>query len=134
MNTPIDDLIRSTLTDLAKEAVPMNLADSAVARARRRRTLTVSVGVAGVVAALMIGTPLAMAAVNRDATPPSAPADQPPADFPSPSPINPGPSAPQDLPGIPPISPDPSSPVASPVPISPVPFPPVDPKGPGTGS
>ncbi|PMR61223.1 hypothetical protein C1A38_09720 [Verrucosispora sp. ts21] len=118
MNTPIDDLIRSTLTDLAEEAVPMNLTDSAVARARRRRTLTVSVGVAGVVAALMVGTPLALA-VSRDA-PPSAPADQPPVDFPSPVPISPVPSPPADLP--------------SPVPISPVPFPPVDPKGPGAGS
>ncbi|WP_204291990.1 hypothetical protein [Micromonospora gifhornensis] len=91
----------------------MNLTDSAVARARRRRTLTVSVGVAGVVAALMVGTPLALA-VSRDA-PPSAPADQPPVNFPSPVP-----SPPVDLP--------------SPVPISPVPFPPVDPKGPGAGS
>lgn len=107
----------------------MNLTDSAVARAHRRRTLTVSVGVAGVVAALLVGTPLALA-VSRDA-PPSAPADQPPVDLPSPVPISPVPSPPADLP-----SPVPSSPadLPSPVPISPVPSPLTDSKGPGTGS
>ena len=93
MNTPIDDLIRSTLTDIAEEAVPMDLADSAVARARRRRTLTVSIGVAGVAAALMVGTPLAMAAVKRDSPPPSAPADRPSVE-PSPVPISPVPHPP----------------------------------------
>ncbi|GIJ78781.1 hypothetical protein SAMN05443287_11644 [Micromonospora phaseoli] len=136
MNTPIDDLIRSTLTDLAEEAVPMNLADSAVDRARKRRTLTVSVGVAGVVAALMVGTPLAFAAVNRDAPPPSAPADQAPAASPSLVPISPVPNGPDlpppgklvspvpidpDLPSPVPTGPDlpPPGKLASPVPIDP---------------
>jgi hypothetical protein len=77
---PFEDLIRTTLSDLAEEATPVDLSKHAIARAARRRTVTLSVTAAGVVAAVVIGTPLAFAAANH-----SSPGDGGPHPVPSPS-------------------------------------------------
>jgi hypothetical protein len=82
MTNSIDDLIRLALTDLAEDAPPVTVdhAPLAIRRAvRRRRTATLLVGVASLVAAVLLGTQLAPAGGNQPqpATPPTLPAPAP---------------------------------------------------------
>ena len=130
---PFDDLVRTTLTDLAEEAIPVDLTRAAVARATRRRTLTISLSAAAVVGAVLIGTPLAFAAAGHHAPPgPAAPASNrtpastlPTGEAPNPSPPQPNPDpSPTQVVGIPP------APSRSAVPNSPVPMTSAAPAGP----
>jgi negative regulator of sigma E activity len=78
----IDDLIRLALTDLAEETppAPADPAPLAIRRAvRRRRTATLLVGVACLIAAVLLGVQLASAGTDRPqpATPPTLPAPAP---------------------------------------------------------
>ena len=54
-------LVRSTLTDLAEEARPVDLVPETLRRLRRR-TVSMSIGAVCAVAALLIGVPVAVAA------------------------------------------------------------------------
>ncbi|MEV4725842.1 hypothetical protein AB0K29_19525, partial [Micromonospora humida] len=63
MTTPLENLIRVTLSDLAEEAPTVHdHLNRAERRARSRRRVTITMSAAGVLAAMLIATPLAMAA------------------------------------------------------------------------
>ncbi|MEW1588160.1 hypothetical protein AB0283_22295 [Micromonospora vinacea] len=129
MTEPFEHLIRSTLTDLAEEApIVHDQLSRAERRVRNRRRATVAVGAVSTLAAILIATPLALAATGSDGPPPAVPSPAGPAAVPSP-PV-PTPSAPTAVPTIEP-SPggalrDPSGPpgvperpTVSPTPLSP---------------
>jgi len=63
MTSPFDDLIRSTLSEIAEEATPVNLTHRAVGTARRRRTVTLALSGVAVVA-ILVGTPFAVSAAQ----------------------------------------------------------------------
>ncbi|MEU5528309.1 hypothetical protein ABZ744_15315 [Micromonospora chersina] len=74
MTTPFEDLIRATLSDLAEEAPRVqDQLTPAERRFRNRRRTTLTVGAAGVMAAVLIGAPIALAAGGGDAPRPAAP-------------------------------------------------------------
>ncbi|MEV0268045.1 hypothetical protein AB0H43_04645 [Hamadaea sp. NPDC050747] len=111
-----DDFLRSTLSELAEEAVPVNLTQRAVVAARRKRVTTLTIaGVA--VATILIGTPIAVAAAGGGPTP-AAPSPSPSAPAPSPSGPAPSPSSPVPSPSAsgPANVPSPSSPAGAPKP------------------
>jgi hypothetical protein len=94
----VDDLIRLALADLAEETppAPADPAPLAIRRAAlRRRTATLLVGVACLVAAVLLGVQLASAGTDRPqpATPPTAPR---PSVHPTPVPSDGGIPAPWD--------------------------------------
>lgn len=113
MTSRFEDLVRSTLTDLAEE-IPLveDQTERAVARARRRRTTLMVASAAAVAAALAVGMPLAYAAsadlnpvqpiITHSPTPQPTPSISPGSPIPSGSPGEPTPSRP-------PQSPDPSA-------------------------
>ncbi|MEU4554919.1 hypothetical protein EV382_4262 [Micromonospora violae] len=136
MTEPFEHLIRSTLTDLAEEApIVHDQLSRAERRVRNRRRATVAVGAASTLAAILIATPLALAATGSDGLPPAVPSPAGPAAVPSPSaPVpseptaspavvpspgggraNPGdPLGPPGVPGRPTVSPSPLTPVGPP--------------------
>jgi hypothetical protein len=61
---PFDDLIRGALSDLAEEAISVNLTRRAVQTAGRRRLIALTVTATGAIAAVLIGAPLAVAAID----------------------------------------------------------------------
>ncbi|MBM0275483.1 hypothetical protein JM949_08465, partial [Micromonospora sp. STR1s_6] len=74
MTEPFEHLIRSTLTDLAEEApIVHDQLSRAERRVRNRRRATVTVGAVSTLAAILIATPLALAATRSDELPPAAP-------------------------------------------------------------
>jgi hypothetical protein len=76
MTSPFDDLIRSTLSEIAEEAIPVNLTQRAVGTARRRRAVTLTLsGVA--VAAILVGTPIAVNAGKGGPAQPAGPKPSP---------------------------------------------------------
>ncbi|MEU2169057.1 hypothetical protein ABZ524_15265, partial [Micromonospora chersina] len=78
MTTPFEDLIRATLSDLAEEAPRVqDQLTPAERRFRNRRRTTLTLGAAGVVAAVLIGAPIALAAGGGDAPRPAAPSAPP---------------------------------------------------------
>ncbi|WP_194821182.1 hypothetical protein [Micromonospora sp. S-DT3-3-22] len=78
MTTPIENLIRATLSDLAEEAPTVHdHLNRAERRARSRRRATITMSAVGVLAAVLIGTPLAMAASGGGDAPPAVPATTP---------------------------------------------------------
>ncbi|MFE9688373.1 hypothetical protein [Micromonospora sp. NPDC005806] len=92
MTTPLEDLIRTTLSDLAEEAPTVqDQLIPAERRARKRRHTTVTLSVAGAIAAVLVGAPIAVAATHGDAPPPAAP--RPPAPTAVPSISGPAPTA-----------------------------------------
>jgi len=116
MNAPFDDLIRTVLSDLAKEAASVNLTQRAIGRAHRRRTMKIALSGIAVAGVVLIGTPLALAAVGHVVQPA----------VPSPSVFSPVPtaSAVQPVPTASPVQPVPTaSPTASPVQPVPTPSP-----------
>ncbi|MEH1168095.1 hypothetical protein V6V47_22195 [Micromonospora sp. CPCC 205539] len=111
MTDPFEHLIRSTLTDLAEEApIVQDQLSQAERRVRNRRRATVGLGAVGTLAALLIATPIALAATGSDQPQPAAPSPSSPAVVPSP-PV-PSPSEPTAVPS-------PSDPIASPTPVGP---------------
>ncbi|MGX4652225.1 hypothetical protein ACWCHM_00855 [Micromonospora sp. SCSIO 07396] len=78
MTTPIENLIRATLSDLAEEAPTVHdHLNRAERRARSRRRATITMSAAGVLAAMLIATPFAMAAGRGGDAPPAVPASTP---------------------------------------------------------
>ncbi|TDC70846.1 hypothetical protein E1193_29535, partial [Micromonospora sp. KC606] len=75
MTSPIEHLLRATLTDLAEEAPTVDdQLTRAERRLRNRRRATVTMGAVGTLAAIVIGAPLALAASGdggRPAAPPT---------------------------------------------------------------
>ncbi|MER6596609.1 hypothetical protein ABT214_33105, partial [Micromonospora purpureochromogenes] len=68
MTSPLEDLIRTTLTDLAEEAPTVqDQLPPAERRARTRRRATVTMGAVGTLAAVLIAAPLAIAQAGSDA-------------------------------------------------------------------
>ena len=66
MTEPFEHLIRSTLTDLAEEApIVHDQLSRAERRVRNRRRATVTMGAVGTLAAILIATPIALAATGR---------------------------------------------------------------------
>ncbi|MBQ0993368.1 hypothetical protein KBX08_25170 [Micromonospora sp. H61] len=99
MTEPFEHLIRSTLTDLAEEApIVHDQLSRAERRVRNRRRVTVTVGAVSTLAAILIATPLALAATGSDEPPPAVPSPAGPAAVPSP-PV-PTPSAPTTVPTV----------------------------------
>ncbi|WP_433354619.1 hypothetical protein ACQPYV_29470 [Micromonospora saelicesensis] len=99
MTEPFEHLIRSTLTDLAEEApIVHDQLSRAERRVRNRRRATVTVGAVSTLAAILIATPLALAATGSDEPPPAVPSPAGPAAEPSP-PV-PTPSAPTTVPTV----------------------------------
>ncbi|MET8463920.1 hypothetical protein [Micromonospora zamorensis] len=97
MIDPFESLIRSTLTDLAEEApIVHDQLNRAERRVRNRRRATVTMGAVGTLAAILIATPIALAASGSDGPPPAVPSPAGPAAVPSP-PV-PTPSAPTLVP------------------------------------
>ncbi|RQX05858.1 hypothetical protein DLJ58_24990, partial [Micromonospora arida] len=85
MTEPFEHLIRSTLTDLAEEApIVHDQLSRAERRVRNRRRATVTVGAVSTLAAILIATPLALAATGSDEPPPAVPSPAGPAAVPSP--------------------------------------------------
>ncbi|MHA4949060.1 hypothetical protein ACX27O_17220 [Micromonospora sp. SD19] len=129
MTDPFEHLIRSTLTDLAEEApIVHDQLSRAERRVRNRRRATVTVGAVSTLAAILIATPLAVAATGSDEPPPAVPSPAGPADVPSPS--APIPSAPTAVPTVErspggglasPVGPPgvPGRPTVSPTPLTP---------------
>ncbi|MEH1054350.1 hypothetical protein V6U89_03940 [Micromonospora sp. CPCC 206171] len=115
MTSPLEDLIRTTLTDLAEEAPTVqDQLPPAERRARTRRRATITMGAVGTLAAVLIAAPLAIAQTGSDAPRPAAPTAPTPAprsaepipspssETPAPRPPLPGPSTPQTPPpGVP---------------------------------
>ncbi|WP_051367144.1 hypothetical protein [Hamadaea tsunoensis] len=112
MSTPFEALLRSTLSEIAEEAIPVNLTSRAHAQAEKRRTVRVITIAVTAGVAVLIGTPLAFAAAEHAVTP-AAPSPSPsaivtptvkptPSDYPT---AAPSPSSPGNLP-----SPSPSDP------------------------
>ncbi|WP_406072751.1 hypothetical protein [Micromonospora sp. NBC_01638] len=113
MNDPFEHLIRSTLTDLAEEApIVHDQLSRAERRVRNRRRATVTMGAVGALAAILIATPLALAATGSDELPPAVPSPAGPAAVPSPA--VPSPSVP------PSATPSPDGPTPSLSPSSPL--------------
>ncbi|MFI7659324.1 hypothetical protein ACIBTW_10615 [Micromonospora parva] len=111
MTDPFEHLIRSTLTDLAEEApIVHDQLSRAERRVRNRRRATVTAGAVSTLAAILIATPLAVAATGSDEPPPAVPSPAGPAAVPSPS--APAPSAPT---AVPTVEPSPGGGLASPV-------------------
>ncbi|MBY8874360.1 hypothetical protein K7640_21240 [Micromonospora sp. PLK6-60] len=104
MTGPIEDLIRATLSDLAEEAPTVqDQLIPAERRARSRQRTTVTLGVAGVAAAVLLGAPIALAASRDDAPPPFAPGSTAiPSPTLPPSPSGPWLITPSDTPTPPP--------------------------------
>lgn len=101
MNDTIEQLIRHALIDLAEQAPPVSgQVPAALRRSARRRSRRLLVTVVGFATALLIGTPVAFAAMDHLRSP-AVPATP-----------NPSPSAPADTPSVP--SRPPSTPVFSP--------------------
>ncbi|WP_433312932.1 hypothetical protein ACQP0U_28325 [Micromonospora sp. CA-269861] len=99
MTEPFEHLIRSTLTDLAEEApIVHDQLSRAERRVRNRRRATVTVGAVSTLAAILIATPLALAATSTDELPPAVPSPAGPPAVPSP-PV-PTPSGPTVVPTI----------------------------------
>ena len=99
MTEPFEHLIRSTLTDLAEEAPIVHDQLSRAERlVRNRRRATVTVGAVSTLAAILIATPIALAATGSDEPPPAVPSPAGPAAVPSP-PV-PTPSAPTTVPTV----------------------------------
>ncbi|WP_327034033.1 hypothetical protein [Micromonospora ureilytica] len=99
MTEPFEHLIRSTLTDLAEEApIVHDQLSRAERRVRNRRRATVTAGAVGTLAAILIATPIALAATGSDEPPPAVPSPAGPATVPSP-PV-PTPSAPITVPTV----------------------------------
>ncbi|TDB69981.1 hypothetical protein E1165_27120, partial [Micromonospora sp. KC723] len=74
MTSPIEHLLRTTLTDLAEEAPTVeDQLTRAERRLRTRRRATVTMGAVGTLAAILIGAPLALAASGGDGGRPAAP-------------------------------------------------------------
>ncbi|RLP98869.1 hypothetical protein EAD98_03600, partial [Micromonospora sp. CV4] len=74
MTDPFEHLIRATLTDLAEEApIVHDQLSRAERRVRNRRRATVTMGAVGTLAAVLIATPLALAATGSDQPRPAAP-------------------------------------------------------------
>ena len=71
-NDAIYDLVRESFKDMATEARAADLMPATVRR-MRRRTLSISLVAASVVAALVIGIPVAVAAAGRNRDPGSLP-------------------------------------------------------------
>ncbi|MBG6069693.1 hypothetical protein [Micromonospora ureilytica] len=85
MTEPFEHLIRSTLTDLAEEApIVHDQLSRAERRVRNRRRATVTAGAVGTLAAILIATPIALAATGSDEPPPAVPSPAGPAAVPSP--------------------------------------------------
>lgn len=75
MTEPFEHLIRSTLTDLAEEAPIVHDQLSRAERlVRNRRRATVTVGAVSTLAAILIATPIALAATGSDEPPRPCPA------------------------------------------------------------
>ncbi|GAB3953841.1 hypothetical protein [Micromonospora vulcania] len=126
MTESFEHLIRSTLTDLAEEApIVHDQLSRAERRVRNRRRVTVTMGAVGTLAAVLIATPLALAATGSDQPRPAAPSPSGPVAVPSPpvpspsgpiavpSPkptITPTPPGPPGVPGRPTASPTPPGP------------------------
>ncbi|MBM0206001.1 hypothetical protein JNW90_25525, partial [Micromonospora sp. STR1s_5] len=80
MTEPFEHLIRSTLTDLAEEApIVHDQLSRAERRVRNRRRATVTVGAVSALAAILIATPIALAATGSDGPPPAVPSPAGPA-------------------------------------------------------
>ncbi|MFG1872588.1 hypothetical protein [Micromonospora arborensis] len=113
MTDPFEHLIRCTLTGLAEEApIVHDQLNRAERRVRNRRRATVTMGAVGVLAAVLIATPLALAATGADDLPPAVPSPAGPAAVPSPS--APTAVSPTPNPGDP--APDPWDPSSTPGP------------------
>lgn len=99
MTEPFEHLIRSTLTDLAEEApIVHDQLSRAERRVRNRRRATVTLGAVSTLAAILIATPIALAATGSDGPPPAVPSPAGPVTVPSP-PV-PSPSAPTTVPTV----------------------------------
>ncbi|CCH21257.1 hypothetical protein [Micromonospora lupini] len=132
MTEHFENLIRSTLTDLAEEApIVHDQLSRAERRVRNRRRATVTVGAASTLAAILIATPIALAATGSDEPPPAVPSPAGPAVVPSPAVPTPSaptavpspggadanpssPPGPPGVPGQPTVKPSPSSPPGDP--------------------
>ena len=121
MTSPLEDLIRTTLTDLAEEAPTVqDQLPPAERRARTRRRATVAMGAVGTLAAVLIAAPLAIARTGPDTPRPAAPTAPP---TPSPRPTEPTPSPSSDpTPAPRPPLPSPSAPQTPPPPGVPSPI------------
>ncbi|NYF55156.1 hypothetical protein [Micromonospora purpureochromogenes] len=122
MTSPLEDLIRTTLTDLAEEAPTVqDQLPPAERRARTRRRATVAMGAVGTLAAVLITAPLAIAQTGPDTPRPAAPTAPP---TPSPRPAEPTPSprlteTPAPRPPLPaPSTPPTPRPAATPSPVA----------------
>ncbi|MFI2646434.1 hypothetical protein [Micromonospora fulviviridis] len=117
MTTPFEDLIRATLSDLAEEAPRVqDQLTPAERRFRNRRRTTLTLGAAGVVAAVLIGAPIALAAggeAPRPAAPPT-PAGTTAPPSPAEPTVVPSPSGTATAVPSPPGDPAPPSPSATP--------------------
>ena len=71
-NDAIYDLLRDSFKEMATEARPADLMPATV-RHLRRRTLSLSIGAVGLVAALLVGIPVTVAAADHTRGPGSQP-------------------------------------------------------------
>lgn len=131
MTSPLEDLIRTTLTELAEEAPPVrDQLPPAQRRVRNRRRVTVTMGAVGALAAVLIAAPLAVARTGSDAPQPAAPTAPPPGPAePTPSPRSDAPPEPRPpQPG--PVDSAAPPPAGAPSPVPPGPGGPSGPAGP----